>query len=199
MTTSTDPLRLVCVVGARPNFMKIAPMGPAGYGVLTLHRPSNVDGATILLRLIAVLREIGRDLPLVFAVYPRTEARLRDFGFLEAAGQGLVLVPPLPYFELLLLVAGARLALTDSGGLQEETTALGVPCLTLRANTERPITVDEGTNTVVGTDTGAILAAVQDIREGRGKRGPIPGLWDGHAAERIRDEILAWRDSGGGR
>ena len=168
-------------------------LGAAGYGVVTLHRPSNVDDRRVLARLIGVLGEIARQVPLIFAVHPRTAARLRDFGLADTAGRDLLLVPPLPYLDLLGLVAAARMVLTDSGGLQEETTALGVPCLTLRDNTERPITVDEGTNSVVGTDASVILEAAGEILGGGGKRGRVPELWDGHAAERIRDAILAWQ------
>ena len=104
----------------------------------------------------------------------------------------MVLLPPQGYLEMLGLMAGATVVLTDSGGLQEETTALGVPCLTLRENTERPITVDQGTNTLVGADHGAILAALQDILAGRGKRGRVPELWDGRAAERIAADLSRW-------
>jgi UDP-N-acetylglucosamine 2-epimerase (non-hydrolysing) len=166
-----------------------------GFGVLTLHRPSNVDDPKTLAQLINVLCEVASRLPLVFAVHPRTRARLCEFGLLDAVIQHLILVPPLPYLDLLALVGEARIVLTDSGGLQEETTALGVPCLTLRENTERPITVEEGTNTVVGTDPDTILACVRDILAGGGKQGRLPELWDGHAAERIRDEILLWSAS----
>ncbi len=167
-------------------------LGSAGYGVVTLHRPSNVDDMQILVPLVQTLCEVAQELPLVFPVHPRTRARLADCGLLETADSALNLLPPLPYLELLSLIGKARLVLTDSGGLQEETTALGVPCLTLRENTERPVTVTEGTNTVVGTDPGQIVASVAEILSGGGKRGRIPELWDGHAAERIRDGILAW-------
>jgi UDP-N-acetylglucosamine 2-epimerase (non-hydrolysing) len=166
--------------------------GAAGFAVTTLHRPSNVDDPQVLARLVGVLGEVASLLPVLFTVHPRTLARLGEFGLLEAASRQLLLVPPLPYLELLALVGEARLVLTDSGGLQEETTALGVPCLTLRDNTERPITVDEGTNTVVGTDPAAILHCVHETLGGGGKRGRVPELWDGRAAERIRDEILLW-------
>jgi UDP-N-acetylglucosamine 2-epimerase (non-hydrolysing) len=164
----------------------------AGFGVVTLHRPSNVDNAETLARLVGSFREIASLLPLVFAVHPRTRARLGEFGLLDAVTRDLILVPPLPYLDLLALVGAARLVLTDSGGLQEETTALGIPCLTLRENTERPITVEEGTNTIVGTDATEILACVRAVLAGGGKQGRLPELWDGHAAERIRDEILLW-------
>jgi UDP-N-acetylglucosamine 2-epimerase (non-hydrolysing) len=169
-------------------------LGPDGFGVVTLHRPSNVDDPATLATLVETLCGIAHDLPLVFPVHPRTRARLADCGLLEAAERALVLLPPLPYLELLSLVGAARLVLTDSGGLQEETTALGVPCLTLRDTTERPVTVTEGTNTVVGTDPGLIRAGVAEILSGGGKRGRLPELWDGHAALRIRDELVRWAE-----
>jgi len=167
-------------------------LGPGGFGVVTLHRPSNVDDGQILGPLIRTLCGLSQGVPLVFPVHPRTRARLADCGLLEAAERALILLPPLPYLELLSLVGAARLVLTDSGGLQEETTALGVPCFTLRENTERPVTVIEGTNTIVGTDPAKIRAGVAEVLAGGGKRGRIPELWDGRAALRIRDRILAW-------
>jgi UDP-N-acetylglucosamine 2-epimerase (non-hydrolysing) len=165
-------------------------LGPAGYAVLTLHRPSNVDAPETLGGLMETLAQVAESLPVIFPVHPRTRARLADTGLLRAAEERLLLLPPLPYLELLSLLGGARLVLTDSGGIQEETTALGVPCVTLRENTERPITVDQGTNTVVGTDHRLILECVGDILAGGGKRGRIPELWDGHAAQRITDTLI---------
>lgn len=160
----------------------------AGYGLVTLHRPSNVDEPAVLKRLLDTLLEISAQLPLVFPVHPRTLARLREFGLDAPLAAGRILqTPPLGYLELLGLMAKARLVLSDSGGIQEETTALGVPCVTLRENTERPITVEQGTNTVVGTDPAAIHAVVDDVLASGGKRGRVPELWDGHAAERIAD------------
>jgi UDP-N-acetylglucosamine 2-epimerase (non-hydrolysing) len=157
------------------------------YAVLTLHRPSNVDDPAVLERLLGALRRIAERLPVVFPVHPRTASKLG-----AAASGRLMLRPPLGYLEMLGLMRDAQLVLTDSGGMQEETTALGVPCITLRENTERPITVAEGTNTVVGTDPARILAAVEDILATGGKRGRRPELWDGHAAERIA-AVLAKR------
>jgi UDP-N-acetylglucosamine 2-epimerase (non-hydrolysing) len=166
---------------------------PQGYGVVTLHRPSNVDDPQTLAGLLKVLKEVADDLPLVFALHPRTRTNIDRF---ELAGQfdpgRVVLLPPQGYLEMLGLMAGATLVLTDSGGLQEETTALGVPCLTLRENTERPITVTQGTNTMVGTDSGAILGGVAAVLSGRGKKGRVPELWDGHAAERIAADLWQW-------
>lgn len=164
-----------------------------GYGLVTLHRPANVDRVETLEPLLGTLREVSEKLPLVFALHPRTRANIGRFG-LEglAGGPRMVLLPPQGYLEMLGLLSGATLVLTDSGGLQEETTALGVPCLTLRDNTERPITVDQGTNTLVGRDRWAILDGVDDILKGGGKRGRVPELWDGRAAERIAADLGAW-------
>ena len=167
--------------------------GGAGYALLTLHRPSNVDDPVVLRRLLETLARIGQRLPILFPAHPRTRARIEEGGLgrlLEDTD--VILLEPLPYLDLLGLMDEARLVLTDSGGLQEESTALGVPCVTLRENTERPITVTEGTNTVVGTDPARILAAVEDILATGGKRGRVPELWDGRAAERIRDILIEW-------
>ena len=166
-----------------------------GYGVLTLHRPSNVDDPVVLKRLLGVLREISTATPIVFPMHPRTRARLQHAelsGLLDTPD--ILTLEPLGYLELLGLLAAARLVLTDSGGLQEETTALGVPCITLRENTERPITVTQGTNTIVGTDIARIRAAVEDTLATGGKRGRVPELWDGQAAVRIKQHILDWYD-----
>jgi UDP-N-acetylglucosamine 2-epimerase (non-hydrolysing) len=158
------------------------------YGVVTLHRPSNVDCEKTLGRLVAALGSIAQDLPLIFPIHPRTQANLDKFG-IKLPGS-IVTIKPQPYMAFLNLFKDARLVLTDSGGLQEETTALGVPCLTLRENTERPITVAAGTNVVVGTSPERIVAEAESILRGQGKTGKRPELWDGRAAERIV-EILA--------
>jgi UDP-N-acetylglucosamine 2-epimerase (non-hydrolysing) len=164
-----------------------------GYGVVTLHRPANVDQAETLGPLLAVLRDISERLPLVLALHPRTRANIERFGLhREVSGQRIAVLPPQGYLEMLGLMAGATLVLTDSGGVQEETTALGVPCLTLRENTERPITVEQGTNTLVGRDRGAIERAVAQVLSGEGKRGRVPELWDGRAAERIAAHLAGW-------
>lgn len=158
-----------------------------GYALLTLHRPSNVDDPSIFAGILQALTEIQREIPILFPVHPRTVRRLHDFGFAEhlAAAPGLMLIEPQGYLAFLDLMMHARLALTDSGGVQEETTILGVPCLTLRNNTERPITVTEGTNVLVGNDPNRITAEARVVLAGHGKAGRIPELWDGHAAERI--------------
>ena len=155
----------------------------ARYGVVTLHRPSNVDHPVVLGRLTRALSRVAETLPLIFPVHPRTRAQLEAVGI--ELGSGVTLCPPLGYMEFLSLWKDAAVVLTDSGGLQEETTALGVPCVTLRENTERPITVTDGTNVVVGTDTDLMQAEVEKILRGQGKTGRRPHLWDGKAAERI--------------
>lgn len=158
------------------------------YGVVTLHRPSNVDDPEALARIGGALREIAADLPLAFPVHPRTRGNLERFGI--DLGPNVRLFGPQPYMPFLHLWKDATVVLTDSGGLQEETTALGVPCVTIRENTERPVTVDEGSNVLAGTDPERIVAEARRILAGQGKRGRRPSLWDGHAAERIVD-ILA--------
>ena len=166
---------------------------PRGYGVVTLHRPSNVDRAEQLAPLLSVLREVSEQLPLVFALHPRTRANIDRFGLGDLlASPRIALLPPQGYLEMLGLLAGAKLVLSDSGGLQEETTALGVPCLTIRENTERPITVEQGTNTLVGCDPEAIRKGVAEILSGTGKTGRVPELWDGRAAERIAADLSQW-------
>lgn len=160
------------------------------YAVLTLHRPSNVDDKEKLKDLLLTITSIAQRIPVLFPMHPRTRSNCQRFGLLDnLAGEGLWILPPLDYLEMLGLMKEARLVLSDSGGIQEETTALGVPCLTLRENTERPITVEEGTNIIVGCDHVKILRAVDDILTNGGKRGRIPEFWDGKAALRIR-EIL---------
>ncbi|AKU92242.1 non-hydrolyzing UDP-N-acetylglucosamine 2-epimerase [Vulgatibacter incomptus] len=162
-------------------------LDPGGYGVLTLHRPSNVDDPVVLGGLLGAVEELQRRIPIVFPVHPRTRKQLETFGFgpRMAAMPGLRLCEPFGYLEFLGLTSQARLVLTDSGGLQEETTAVGIPCLTLRENTERPVTVTEGTNTVVGLDPARIAAEANGILDGGGKHGRIPALWDGKSSERI--------------
>jgi UDP-N-acetylglucosamine 2-epimerase (non-hydrolysing) len=163
------------------------------FAVLTLHRPSNVDDPRILKQVLLAIREVSSELPVAFSVHPRTRARLEQDGLAEVLEVSSILqLPPVGYFEMLGLMQAARLVLTDSGGIQEETTALGVPCVTLRENTERPITVEEGTNSLVGNDPVRILAAVREIRSAGGKSGRVPELWDGRAAERIAAVLCDW-------
>jgi len=158
------------------------------FGVLTLHRPSNVDSTQKLAELLGAIDQIAAQIPVIFPVHPRTRQHLTQAG-IETHPQ-LKLIPPLGYLDFLCLLSKATLVLSDSGGIQEETTALGVPCLTLRENTERPITISEGTNLLIGTDPAKILAAAQQILAGKGKPGRIPPFWDGHAAERIVEILL---------
>jgi UDP-N-acetylglucosamine 2-epimerase (non-hydrolysing) len=163
------------------------------YGVVTLHRPSNVDDPATLRRLVGLLHELGEQIPLVFPVHPRTRKSAEDAGIgdcLAEALPALRCVGPLPYLDTLSLVAGASVVLTDSGGLQEETSVLGVPCLTLRENTERPVTTRLGTSRLVGNDPAAIRAAFAEVVAGGWPKGqPIP-QWDGHAGERVAAEIV---------
>lgn len=160
------------------------------YALLTLHRPSNVDDAQTLTRLLRSIADISRKLPVVFPIHPRTYNRIKQEGLLDIIrSENIAALPPVGYLQMLGLMKSAKLVLTDSGGLQEETTSLGIPCVTLRENTERPITVDQGTNTIVGTDPEKIHACIDDILATGGKSGRIPEYWDGKAAERIFDEI----------
>jgi UDP-N-acetylglucosamine 2-epimerase (non-hydrolysing) len=165
----------------------------AGFALLTLHRPANVDDPEVLDRLIGAFTTLTRDLLVVFAVHPRTAGRLAESGRRERLEEaGVRCLPPQSYFQILGLMRAARFVMTDSGGIQEETTALGVPCLTLRPGTERPVTVEEGTNTIVDRDPARILAAADDILTTGGKRGRIPELWDGRTAERIVEVLRRW-------
>ena len=160
-----------------------------GFGLLTLHRPSNVDKGEVLTGILDSLEEIQRDIPILFPAHPRTMKQLQKFGFESrlAAMANLRVTEPLGYLAFLNLMANAKMVLTDSGGIQEETTILGVPCLTLRENTERPVTVTQGTNIIVGSNPQRIKDECLTILQGGGKRGNIPELWDGQAAKRIVD------------
>lgn len=160
-----------------------------GFAFVTLHRPSNVDDPDKLEVILAALVRISHHIPLVFPLHPRTRSMIQDAGldhFMRDAR--IILAPPLSYLRAIGLMREARFAITDSGGVQEETTALGVPCLTVRENTERPITIEHGTNTLVGSPD-ALVAAAELILESGGKKGRIPELWDGKAAERIAEEL----------
>jgi UDP-N-acetylglucosamine 2-epimerase (non-hydrolysing) len=161
---------------------------PNRYALVTLHRPSNVDDDRALRNILEVLLEVNAELKVVFPVHPRTRRRITEFG-MDATQ--LYLMEPLPYIEFLALERRAVVVITDSGGIQEETTFLKVPCLTLRQNTERPVTVNIGTNVLVGQDGGKLRAELRKILEGRGKLGTVPPLWDGHAAERIAEILTA--------
>lgn len=164
-------------------------ISPGQYAVCTLHRPSNVDDPKVFEPLLRALGEISQKITVLFPVHPRTRKNIDEQGLssmLQRSPQ-LRLIEPLGYLDFLSLTAQAKLILTDSGGLQEESTALNIPCLTLRQNTERPITVEVGSNQVVGTKPERILDAAYKVLAGTGKQGRVPELWDGHAAERIAD------------
>lgn len=161
-----------------------------GYGVLTLHRPDNVDEKESLSRIIKAVREVSHKIPIVFPAHPRTQKNLKEFGLQSdhqppTTNQQLLITNPLGYLDFLQLMMNSKFVLTDSGGIQEETTILKVPCLTLRNSTERPITVSEGTNVLVGNDKKKIVAEASKVLNGNGKAGKTPKLWDGKAAERI--------------
>lgn len=163
------------------------------FALLTLHRPSNVDDPRRLRTLIETMLTLSSDVPIIFAVHPRTRARLQHFGLTALLDSPrLLCVGPQPYPAMLTLMRSAAVVMTDSGGVQEETTALGVPCLTLRDSTERPITVSEGSNALAGRDPAVILALARDILRYGGKSGRVPRYWDGHAAERIVCCIEQW-------
>jgi UDP-N-acetylglucosamine 2-epimerase (non-hydrolysing) len=157
------------------------------YALVTLHRPSNVDDEESLKNILQSLVELSENLEIVFPVHPRTRQRLADFGIVLSE---LHLTEPLPYIEFLALQRRACVVITDSGGIQEETTYLQVPCVTLRTNTERPITVSMGTNTLVGQDMNVLKNEVRRVIEQKPKKGTIPPLWDGKAAERIAKILL---------
>ena len=163
------------------------------YALVTLHRPSNVDDPNILFELMTTLEEISKELVVLFPVHPRTRQIIRDIGTDRVGGERLRMLEPLGYLEFLSLQRRARLVITDSGGIQEETTYLGVPCLTVRENTERPITVAVGTNVLVGRDRDRLKAEVKRVLTGHGKVGSVPPLWDGRAGERIAALIESWK------
>ncbi len=169
-------------------------LGDKEYAVLTLHRPSNVDDTASFVRVIEALEKIAARLPIVFPAHPRTRKMIDELGLTARVERikGLLVIDPVGYLDFLQLLSGARLVLTDSGGIQEETTVLGIPCITLRENTERPITVELGTNTIAGTDPANIVAAAfRALDESPNTSAPrVPPLWDGHTADRILDALI---------
>lgn len=167
--------------------------GSLSFAAVTLHRPSNVDSPEALSNVLSILAETAKRLAVIWPMHPRTRARVAEFGFeARLADPRIICLPPQGYLEMVGLMRDAAVVLTDSGGVQEETTALGVPCLTLRPNTERPITVEQGTNQVVGTDPERVLAALDETLRTGGKRGRVPELWDGHSADRIAGHLAGW-------
>jgi UDP-N-acetylglucosamine 2-epimerase (non-hydrolysing) len=163
------------------------------YCVVTLHRPATVDNAEYLQQTLQTIVQVSKRIPIVFPVHPRTAKQIEALGFSDLLNAGnIVCLPALGYLEILGLMKSAKFVMTDSGGLQEETTALGIPCLTLRPSTERPVTVSEGTNTIVDIDPAQIVSGVDEILLTGGKSGRIPEYWDGHAAERIITILDEW-------
>lgn len=160
------------------------PVTDKGYGVLTLHRPSNVDDPAILRRILVAIQHVAKQMPVVFPVHPRTRQRLTSFG-VDDLLTNVMLTEPMGYIDFLSLSSHARIILSDSGGLQEESTALGIPCLTLRENTERPVTITHGTNQLVGTQTAAIIAGFDAAMARENEPQRIPPLWDGKTAGRV--------------
>jgi len=190
----------------RPVLKKLGVMR-GRYALVTLHRPSNVDEPEMLEQLLTALGALSEEVPVVFPVHPRTLARVEAFELsgLLAGRDGLLVLEPLGYLDFLQCMAHAQLVITDSGGIQEETTVLGVPCITVRENTERPVTVSEGTNVLVGRDPERLVREARRVLAGEAKAGRLPALWDGKAAERIVQVLseaegigTAWRDAAGG-
>jgi UDP-N-acetylglucosamine 2-epimerase (non-hydrolysing) len=171
-----------------PPIWKEANLSEGAYAVMTLHRPANVDGERKLKDLLAEIARVSRGIPLVFPVHPRTAKNLKDLGEVPAH---LHLVEPLSYLEFNFLVSKAKVVITDSGGITEETTVMGIPCMTLRDSTERPETVSIGTNELLGTDPKALEPAMDKLFSGNWKKGGIPELWDGRTAERIVAHLIS--------
>jgi UDP-N-acetylglucosamine 2-epimerase (non-hydrolysing) len=180
-----DTLLACRELSQRSNILDDLQLVGRSYGVLTLHRPANVDNPEVLAEILSAIGRLERELPIIFPVHPRTRKALGGHNL--AAMPGLIVTEPLGYLDFMKLLTNSRLVLTDSGGIQEETTVLGVPCLTLRNNTERPITIDQGTNHLVGLDCARIMAAARKVLSEPSARGRVPALWDGRAANRIVD------------
>lgn len=179
-----------CLTGINGKGLPFEGLKENGYAVITLHRPSNVDNPEALGKILKAFCDISTRLKLVILLHPRTEKNIRAFGMqedLEKIAGNAIISGPIGYLEMLRLNRSARMVITDSGGLQEETTYLGIPCITMRENTERPSTVDLGTNVIVGNDLDTLFANFERVMSGNFKKGRIPPLWDGKAAERIVD------------
>lgn len=167
--------------------------GPTGYVLVTLHRPSNVDDLASLRQVLSILDAVSERLPVIWPMHPRTAANLQRYGLDQQwKNPRVARLAPVGYLEMAGLMQQAKVVITDSGGVQEETTALGVPCLTMRPNTERPVTIEQGTNTLVARTSGAVLDCIEDILTNGGKRGRIPELWDGQTALRIARHLTMW-------
>jgi UDP-N-acetylglucosamine 2-epimerase (non-hydrolysing) len=178
-------------VANKSDILKRLDLAAQGYIAMTMHRPANVDSPEILRSIIDGVKKISERIPVVFPCHPRTRNRIEEFGLMDAdEGTNLRIIEPLGYLDFLKLQAESRLVLTDSGGIQEETTYLQIPCITMRENTERPATVDIGTNIIVGTDPEKITSSVMSALDGKGKQGAVPELWDGKTAERIVGILL---------
>lgn len=165
-------------------------LDPAGYCLVTLHRPSNVDSQSFLKELLVIMNSLAEKIKIVFPVHPRTMKNINAAGLMKNLNPNLILTEPVGYIDFLAMTKNAGFIITDSGGIQEESTYLGVQCITVRENTERPVTVKLGTNRLIGTNLKKVKTAALDIIKGKVKRGSIPPLWDGHTAERIADIIL---------
>ncbi len=201
-----ETLIMFRAAAARSEVLSDLGLAPKGYAVVTLHRPSNVDNPLVFSRLLSCLQRIGRRLPVIFPIHPRARARLTALtpdvlaAWRDATGQvpghGCYFVPPMGYLDFLRLTQDSLFVMTDSGGIQEETTFLQVPCLTLRDNTERPVTVEMGTNRLVGTDPEAIEREANRVLDGDAPRGRVPPLWDDRVSSRILDVLQKRRPQG---
>jgi UDP-N-acetylglucosamine 2-epimerase (non-hydrolysing) len=191
-----DSLRRCLAAAGDSGLLERLGLAERGFGLCTLHRPSNVDHAGVLERLLDTLAEIAADIPVLLPLHPRTRERIARFGLGEriaslartvrgVPSRGIVGIEPLTYLEMLQALRAAAFVLTDSGGIQEETTALGVPCVTLRENTERPVTIEQGTNVLAGVERGAMLDGLREARRKAAHGARVPELWDGRAGERI--------------
>lgn len=172
-----------------PKINRLNRYSEADYCVLTMHRSSNVDAKAKLQKLIGIIKDISKQIKVVFPAHPRTKKKIKEFD-IENTLKGIAIIEPMGYLEFISLVKNAKFVLTDSGGLQEETTYLGIPCITLRATTERPVTVETGANVVVGADSKKIIGAVESILSGKIKKWKIPQYWDGKTASRIINALL---------
>ena len=187
-----DSLAFFLEKARESDILKKLELREKNYALVTLHRPSNVDDQENFLKILTAFEQIEKEIPIVFPIHPRTRKNIERFGLEDRvkALKNLKLLPPIGYLDFMNLTQNCKFVMTDSGGIQEETTYLGIPCMTLRENTERPITIEVGTNELVGPNTEQILNYAQKMLSGQWKKGAVPELWDGHAAERIV-EVLA--------